>query len=388
MLLASCAFVAFAARVAFNADLQKEPPGSTPGCSVIGQDLLGMEDIVTWRQSVLIADPGSVVPGFKNSPEKIPQGGLVAVDFRSGEPRLHELEIKNAPDSWPFHPHGISLSNRTGRLYVVNHGGASSIGTRIEVFQLAEGKDGLPAISWLMAVADGQRFGNCVLNSVVEAGEGELYVSQYNMFSVAEKGEHHPSTVLERVQKLVQTLFVTLGLGGTTGVYRCLFDVESRTTTSCKMAASGFVHANGLDLSADLKTLWVSDPIRKELRVFDRDLSTGALTENHSKYMKLNHVVDNVHYDAASGELWTGTITKVISALAPQPDGTMKVPGSFMVGRPDGRGGFNWHDEVAHNGEALDWISACARTDHPASGKTWAVCGGPHGPGLLVCPLK
>lgn len=75
---------------------------------------------------------------------------------------------------------------------MVNHGGVvSGVGSRVEMFDVVppssssnsnndEEGEGLllPSLVWRMAIGGDQRFGNMVLNSVVEGRGDEVFITQ------------------------------------------------------------------------------------------------------------------------------------------------------------------------------------------------------------------
>lgn len=161
-----------------------------------------------------------------HSPERARAGYMVAVDVRSGQPVVSRLDVSGT-DNIRFQPHGIFYSRATERLYAVSHGGTSGTGTRVELFDVTQGADGLPRLQWRMAIGGDGRFANVVLNSVVEGHGDEVYVTQFQNFAVPSGGEKHASTLGERLGRAGQALLEALALGGFTGVHRCSFDSVS-----------------------------------------------------------------------------------------------------------------------------------------------------------------
>ena len=164
-----------------------------------------------------------------HSPERARPGYLLAVDVRSGSPVASKLRITGLPEGVRFQPHGLFYSSRTSRLYVVNHGGVSGVGSRIEMFDVTEEKEegGLPSFEWRMAIGGGHLFPNVALNSVVEGEGDEVYITQFQNFAIPAGGEKHPVGVREKYGRIGQFMLELLAVGGFTGVHHCTFDTAT-----------------------------------------------------------------------------------------------------------------------------------------------------------------
>jgi len=268
---------------------------------------------------------------------------------------------------------------------LITKGGASTIGSRIEMFSVTENKNGLPEFHWIMPIG-GQYLPNMALNSVVEATESDIYFTQWNL-GIPAGGDRHPSSWKEVLMTKINFFLLVTSVFRFTGVHHCRFDVSSRSTVQCRVVAPGFVAANGLEISPDRTELMVVDPTLKEARVFKRDAWTGDLTEDKNKRVQFPHATDNIHVDEDTGEIWSGAATYGYEHLFED----MEISGAFQVGTP--RGGptssfaskYDFKDEIVHYGTKLSSISACARVSDPNSKKTWGVCGSPKSNGILSC---
>jgi hypothetical protein len=166
-----------------------------------------------------------------HSPENAREGYMVVIDLRSGHPVVSRVEISGLLHT-RFQPHGIFYSSLTERLYTVNHGGTTGVGSRVEMFDVTEGDDGLPRLQWRMAIGGGGIFPNVALNSVVEGISDEIYVTQFQNFAIPVGGEKHVNSIQERLGRLGQLALEFLALGGFTGVHRCTFDSISRVSVT------------------------------------------------------------------------------------------------------------------------------------------------------------
>lgn len=362
---------------------EKVLPADTPGC-VLDDSVLATEDLQEYRPGVLVGGAGSTLDAFAHGAENAPAGYLVAVDVRSGKPEVSRLTVLGLPAHVRFQPHGLFLSQRTQRLYAVSHGGVSGVGTRVEMFSIKEGKDGLPVFTWEMAIGGGHHFGNCVLNSVVEGQGDEIYVTQWQNTAVPAAGDENPSTVGEVAGRLAN-LAITIGaVVGNTGVHQCTFDLASKSTIRCRWVSYGYVHANGITINKARDTLYVADPIRRKVHVLARDAASGDLSELKDRTWKLPHAADNLHMDERTGEIHVGTIPRVDHVLFKSP----LVAGGMLTAKPDDREatGFKVEEVVMHGGSKLSQVSTCLPVTDPKSNKSWNVCGSPISKGLLICP--
>lgn len=369
-----------AARVGFNLQLGKQLHYNMDAfdCSIPtidGEEVLATEDLVAYVPGVLIGGSGTTMCITDDGPENCPQGYLVVLDVRSGTPKLSKGKIVGEPKEFPFHPHGISYSPKSNRLYVINHGGISSIGSRVEVFSVKQSGLALEFI-WIMAVGSGHVFPNGAINSVTEgATENDIYVTRWLSFPVPNKGVKHPESLKERFGVMVNFLADLLAVYGNTGVYRCVFDVDSKSTISCKYVSYGFVHANGITTNPERTKLYVNDPTPRKTYVFNM-LEDGELVED--KVIILPHLIDNIHYE--DGELWYATIPKVHEYLQREH---APVSGTFLVCDPEGN---DCKDILTFNGSLLSGSSGCAKVSNGQ--KTWLACGSPYGRGVQMCIAK
>ena len=78
------------------------------------------------------------------------------------------------------------------------------------------------------------------------------------------------------------------------------------------VAAKGLSYANGVNISADGKTVYASAFLGRNIVVYDRDPETGALTERDS--ISVDTGPDNIEV-AADGALWVAGHPKVFDFL-------------------------------------------------------------------------
>lgn len=178
-----------------------------------------------------------------------------------------------------FRPHGISLySGPEGmRLFVINHPGD---GTQpIEIFDVAY-NDGAPELTFAEAITDPLIVSP---NDLVAVGPRSFYVG--NDFSTADRGSL--SYQLELFGRLNRTTLV-------------YFD-----GTRASVAAHGLTYANGVNVSPDGATLYLAETTDGTLRIYDRDVASGALTQRAGPagLLRLGTGVDNIDIDP-EGRAW------------------------------------------------------------------------------------
>ena len=125
-------------------------------------------------------------------------------------------------------------------------------------------------------------------------------------------------------------------------------------------AASGLTYANGVNVSADGETLYVSELLRRRIRLFDRDAETGALKKG--KAIRVNTAPDNIEV-AADGALWIGGHSKIFDFLKHVEDPAAIAPSHVIRVNPetglvddilyDGQGAINASSVAAASGETL-----------------------------------
>ena len=215
-----------------------------------------------------------------------------------------------------------------------------------------------------------------------------------------------------------------------TRVFRCTVslsipgDAGGGGSASCMVASSArFVGANGLAVSKDRRTVFVSDPPARTIRVLKREDGSGKEADSSSSssssdndsgrlravsQFRTKHVVDNIEMTAdgrlSAGSIplpyTSGSVCEEAPALAAGPRGRIKGAAVAVGGRevgcgrsPGGQlfisligtGGGAFRDGTQvdacmHDGSLLSGVSSAI---HVESGKL--VMSGPDHPGVLVC---
>jgi len=220
------------------------------------------------------------------------RGQIYGYDLNSPDPRPLKLTREFAG---PFHPHGISLyvSADCTRLFVVNHRyGADGI----EIFDFRDGQ-----LTHLRTI-EGRLLTSP--NDVLAVGPQHFYATN----------DHGSATPLG------QTLEEYLRLPKSNVVY---FD-----GTRFNVAAGGIRYANGINASADGRSVYVASTTGLRIRVYRRDPATGALTFDRD--LKLRTGVDNIEVDSL-GRLWVGAHPKLLTFAKHFADPTRPSPSQVLM---------------------------------------------------------
>jgi hypothetical protein len=253
--------------------------------------------------------------------------------------------------------------------YAITHGFPRAGGSRI-VIARANATHHLSFVRYLIS----EHFPNGAINDVVEGDHpGELYVTIWLNFPMAARGRHHPFTGVEKLQKLAGLVMPVLYPG--TYVLRCTHDVnDPNSPVKCKRAASGFYMANGITKRDN--TYFVSDLIGKRVHILQRS-PKGLLVPNGT--IELKYAVDNLEYDAVSGEIHAGNVPILHAAMSKENDRTVVVPGGLTVLRAV-NGHWQADEQVLmHDGAKMSQVSAAVRY------KDVVALGTPYSHGMLVC---
>lgn len=179
-----------------------------------------------------------------------------------------------------FHPHGMSFLSIDGRdyLYVINHNQA---GSYVELFEFKE--------NMLFHLQSFENEEMCCPNDVVAVGLDKFYVSN----------DHGAK------EGLARTLEDYLRLAN---AYVLYFDGRKYSK-----AYENLNYANGINISADGKTLYVTETTGRRLSVLDRDMTSGQLQLRFVKDLETG--LDNITIDT-DGNLWIASHLKLLDFVA------------------------------------------------------------------------
>lgn len=205
-------------------------------------------------------------------------GGIYAMSLEDGN------AVRRVTDDsfGDFQPHGISLwkgPDGAKRLFAINH--ATSGVDKMEIFDV--GADGalvhVKTIDFPAASSP---------NDVLAVGPEAFYISNDRGFKSG----------------VMSTLEAYLALPFSSVLY---FD-----GSNWSKPVEGLRFANGINMSADGKSVYVSEFLGRRIGVYARDAKTGALAP--VKYVKVNFGPDNIEI-SQDGGLWIAGHDKVFAFL-------------------------------------------------------------------------
>jgi len=249
----------------------------------------------------LVVDPlsGLVFVSSLDRRSKTARGGIYRVDPLDP---LSDRGWRDATAGEPeaFRPAGLDFfgADQGQRLFVVNEAGPA-----IEIYEA----DANGALSHLKTVSEKRLTSP---NNIAAVSADTFYVT-----NDVTAGRH---TWLGAIQ------FLTRSKQGQVLMYR---------DGVWSVAADGLQFANGVALSADQETLYVSESAGKQVRIFDRDPETGALTPQ--SVVKLPIAPDNLSLDA-DGSLWIAGMPKPLALPGHERNPGYLAPSEVMRLAPDG----------------------------------------------------
>ncbi len=238
------------------------------------------------------------------------------------DPDAVPVDVTGAALANGFHPHGISLyRGPDGKkvLLVINHFGGRHT---VEIFDV-EGA----GLAHRMTI-EGE--GMVSPNDLVGTGPRSFYVTNDHLY---------PTGFMRTMED-----FLWLRVS----------NVLHFDGTSWKTVINGVGGANGINMSADGRSLYVSAMSERAVRILDRDPATNAVTPR--TVVEVPGYADNIDVEA-DGSLLLGLHTKVLAFLGHAADETRKSPSHIMRLTSDGKGGFA--PQTIHYSDGTD-ISAAS----------------------------
>jgi len=244
-----------------------------------------------------------------------------------------------------FLPHGIYLwrgANGEKRLFVVNHPPTGE--ELIEIFNVGEAG----ALTHLESISFAAMHSP---NDVLATGPRQFYATNDRGY---EDG-------------VMATLEAYMALPFSSAVY---YDGEEG-----RIIQKGLTYANGINQSADGKTVYIAELLKRRIAVFDRDAATGALTRRG--YLKTNTSPDNIEV-ARDGALWIAGHSKIFDFVAHAEDASAIAPSHVVRIDP------------ATGGSKDVFISTNGEINGSSVGAVWddtLIVGAVFDGHVMVCPL-
>ena len=181
------------------------------GCVLAGQKIgmIGSEDMTLGKHDILFITSGDLEKTFGYGAAAANTGSIFMMNLKDDMPKdprkvqLVKANIHSSPftrKGFRFQPHGMDISNKTDRLYVVNHNhGYSSV----IVFDIMYNQECLKELDCPLEDLASLHFKTEIrsnlfplmaLNDVVEASSNEFYVTQWLPYAYP-KRYYIPSTI-------------------------------------------------------------------------------------------------------------------------------------------------------------------------------------------------
>ncbi|RYU96492.1 SMP-30/gluconolactonase/LRE family protein [Emticicia agri] len=279
--------IAFILRIAWNSGFFTKIEPHFEGRVTEIKGFNGAEDITIDKTTGLALISSSAFT------ENAPNGAIYLLNLKEDTPQPKKL-TDNLPFN-DFHPHGISLyQTDEGQriLFVINH--HRNQDNSVEIFQFTDS-----------SLIHQETITNELFispNDIVGVGDRQFYLTN----------DHDEKKSWLRSKK--DLLQIPMG-------NVCYFD-----GTQGSISADGFLYANGINVSQDGKKLFVAATTGKKIKVFDRDIVSGKLTENSE--IAVNGA-DNIELDE-SGDLWVGCHPKLLAFLAHSKDHSKLSPSEIV----------------------------------------------------------
>jgi hypothetical protein len=360
-------------------------------CSLL-QAPIPCEDISAFGDGhSAFAGCGDLWSTLMNGSESAKDGAIYLVNATKGDMRRLPIDFDGSALPFKLVTHGIFYSQRSMRLYAVNHDELA--GESVEIFDVV-GQGPSLKLRHTRTIRS-PLFGNMALNDVVEGETDEIYVTEWQPFPFPSGGRAGMATAplgvkLQRQLGALLTFFVV----PVTRVFRC----KVSAVPECVVATSSrFVGANGIAVSNDRTAIFVNDPPRGTISAFERNADGSLIPVSD---FKIKHIVDNIEM-TPEGKLSAGSIPLLYTAEVVCEDhafsafsatktvngrtvGCGKSPGGLLSVSLLGLGGSKYtigtqEDGLMHDGSLLSGVSAALEL----GGNT--LLGSPYSPGLLLC---
>ncbi|XP_040900313.1 serum paraoxonase/arylesterase 2-like [Toxotes jaculatrix] len=251
--------------------VSREVPVKHLNCHYLENIEYGAEDITILKDGLAFLSTGLNYPGmpsFSDDP-----GKMYVLDMLHPRPTPVELQIKGELDLSSFNPHGISVytdeADDSVYLFVVNHPQHKS---QVEIFRFVE-EDTLIHLKTITHPLLHN------VNDIVAVGVESFYASNDRFFQ----------------NDALNFLSIILGLA--------FCDVVYYSPGEVRVAATGFISLNGINISPDKRYIYVSDIMEHEIEVFKRQEGEQLV---HIKSVAVGSLCDNIEVDHRTGDVWLG----------------------------------------------------------------------------------
>ena len=323
-------------------EFKKLAPHSDMTCRAV-PGVLSSEDIAI-DHGTGIAFISSGLRGLNIGKDQARNGAIMAYDLNADTPELVNL-TKDFKEE--LFPHGLGLyTDPQGALslFVVNH---RRSGDFVEIFDYADGQ-----LNHRRSVSHDLMHNP---NDVIPVGRDSFYVSNDHGL------RSFNGQLLEDFLQLDRA-------------YVLYFDGKN-----FKQVAGKLSYANGVNVAPDGKIVYVSETIGNRVRVYDRNLKTGALSLRAT--IPIDSGLDNIDLDA-DGNLWIGAHPKLLTFAKHAKDNSRPSPSQVFKISRNRNGGYDVKEMYLETGEKLSGSSVAAAY------KNRLLIGGVFAPKFLDCTMK
>ncbi|TDH11969.1 hypothetical protein EPR50_G00066070 [Perca flavescens] len=271
----------------------RDVPVKPLNCHYLKNIEYGAEDITILRDGLAFLSTGLNYPGmpsFSDDP-----GKMYVLDLLHPKPTPVELQIKGELDLSSFNPHGISVyideADDSVYLFVVNHPHHKS---QVEIFHFVEEN----TLVHLKTITHPLLHS---VNDIVAVGVESFYATNDHYF---------PNEALH---------FLTVLLG----LPWC--DVVYYSPKEARVAADGFMSANGINISPDKRYIYISDILDHAIDVYERQEGEQLV---HLKSVAVGSLCDNIEVDHRTGDIWLGCHPNGMKLVTYDPEDP---PGSEVI---------------------------------------------------------
>ncbi len=260
-------------------------------------------------------------------------GTIMLLDLSSAAPRPRAALSFDPPD---FRPHGLSLyqpPDAAARLFAISHPAADE--HRVELFEQTPGGSYSP-----LATIEDPLFHHP--NAIAALGPRQFYIAN----------DSGARNWLDRAQELL--------------FRRGLSTIVYYTGDSARIVDQRLRSVAGIALSADLTRLYAAETMGKALRVYKRDLATGAIELLES--VPLDGAPDNLNV-AADGSVWISVHPRSLALVRHFMNADKLAPSMIVRYDPAAAERERVSTVYVNHGEAISAASvAAAYDDHFAIG--------------------
>jgi len=284
--------------------------------------VLSSEDITVHPETAMAFISSADRRAWWSGNTRVRQGAIYGFDLNSKNPRLVDL---TADFDKEFNPHGIGLwTGEDGdfTLFVINRRGHDHF---VEIFDNFENK-----------LIHRKTVENTLMhspNDIIPVSPNAFYVTN----------DHGNTSAMGR---MVEEYFQ---LARSSVLY---YDGKEFRTV-----AKGLAYANGINVSSDGKTIYVTAAVGRKVHVYDRNSDSGDLKLQQS--LKLGTAPDNIEVDKR-GHLWIGSHPKLLTFVKYSKNPKILSPSQVIKVVIQESGKYTVEEIYLNNGKPLSGSSVAA----------------------------